>query len=110
MPAARIRLEHVYVGTAITQVCGGSGAGTFHVIQLHVGHQQYAFARRAAQECVVVAVNAAAEPVPLELSIPLDGATQLVDLLNQGETYPARDNRAKIDAVHPNWGRVMVVE
>jgi glycosidase len=79
-------------------------------IQLHVGHKQYAFARRAAQECVVVAVNAAAEPVPLELNIPLDGATQLVDLLNQGENYPVRDNRAKIDAVHANWGRVMVAE
>jgi hypothetical protein len=68
-----------------------------------------AFARQTADECVVVAVNAADEPVPIELTLPASGGERLFDLLNPGESFPVFEGRVRIDAVWPCWARIMVV-
>lgn len=76
--------------------------------QLHVAHEQFAFARQTGQQRVIVTLNAASHPVPLDLTV--GAGNRLVDLLNEGTTYPIRNGHAKIDAIPPHWTRVMVVE
>jgi cyclomaltodextrinase len=93
----------------LAQVRRGSAAlqhGSYR--QLFVGHEQLAFARQVGEECVIVAVNAAGEAVPLELDVPVDRGSQLVDLLNEGERFDVRGRRARIE-LYPCWARVMAV-
>jgi cyclomaltodextrinase len=71
--------------------------------------EQLAFARQSPGECIVVAVNAADRPVPLELSVPEPGKKQLIDLLNQGDRFPVHGGKARIPAVNPCWARIMVL-
>ena len=78
--------------------------------QLLVNHEQFAFARQTGEECVVVTVNAADKPVPFELSLPVTGRNQLSDLLNEGENFPVRGGRARIDVVKPCWSRIMIAK
>lgn len=78
--------------------------------QLHVAHEQFAFARQVPGQCIIVAVNAACHALPIDISIPTPGARRLVDLLNEGDTFPVRHGRAYIDKLWPRWGRIMEVE
>ena len=55
---------------------------------LLVKSEQLAFARQTPEECVIVAVNAADKPVPMELPVPVTGKKQLIDLLNEGDRFP----------------------
>jgi len=75
--------------------------------QLHVDHQQLAFARQADGQQVVVLLNASDQPA--DFDVPLSSAIsgQLVDLLNPGESFPVSKGRLKVDAVYPRWGRVL---
>jgi len=43
------------------------------------------------------------------LAIPAGYGSQLVDLLNPGETFPIINGHARIDSVWPCWARIMVV-
>jgi len=43
--------------------------------QLWVAAEQFAFARRTADECLIVAVNAAAQPVTVDIPLPVNGST-----------------------------------
>jgi cyclomaltodextrinase / maltogenic alpha-amylase / neopullulanase len=69
-----------------------------------------AFARQTQEECVIVAVNAADKPVPLEFPIPEPGKKQLIDLLDQGDRFPIHGGKVRIPAVNPCWTRIMKVE
>lgn len=75
--------------------------------QLSVGHQHFAFMRELPGELVVVMLNAAGEPASFDLQIPSGRA--LIDLLNEGESYPVDTGRAHID-VPPCWARIMLVQ
>lgn len=75
--------------------------------QLFVAHEQLAFARETPGERVVVAVNAADRAVPLKLRLPPGSGRHLVDGLNPGERFPIVDGQVAIDALHPNWARIM---
>jgi cyclomaltodextrinase len=77
--------------------------------QLHVSHEQLAFARRTDNECVVVLVNASAEPAAFDLSIPPGYGNRLVDVLNPGEDFPVDGKEAHVDVVPPHWARIMKV-
>jgi glycosidase len=77
--------------------------------QLQVSAEQLAFLRRAEGESVVVAVNAAAAPLQLELSLPVHAA-RAVDLLNPGESFPVRDGRLAVDPLPPRWARWLRLE
>ncbi len=74
--------------------------------QLHVNHEQFAFARQYGDERVVVAVNASGNPARLELSLPF-GAERATDLLDPGDSFPVRDGRLVLDSVPACWGRVL---
>lgn len=76
--------------------------------QLLVQHEQFAFARRAPGECVVVALNAASEPAAVDLPLPCPG-TQLVDLLNPGISFPVQATGSCRVTVDPCWARVMAL-
>lgn len=75
--------------------------------QLHIAHQQLAFARRSYDDFVVVIVNAADEPVSLKLAIPEMNNTQLWDLLNPGECFPVSKGMAQVGPVWPHWARIL---
>jgi glycosidase len=92
---ARIRLQHPALRLGSYQ-------------ELHVAHEQLAFLRACPEEKVVVAVNAAAAPIQVELHLPLREGW-LVDLLNPGNRFRILENRASIDPIPPSWGRLMTM-
>jgi glycosidase len=77
--------------------------------QLYVSAEQLVFLRRLEGESVVMAVNAAAGPVRLEVSLPVR-AGRAVDLLNPGDSFPVRDGRLVIDPLPPRWARILRLE
>lgn len=77
--------------------------------QLVVCHEQLAFARQAPEECIIVALNAAAKAIPFEVDVPTRSGSRLVDLLNEGDSFEIQAGRAKLDAVPPCWMRIMAV-
>jgi glycosidase len=80
---------------------------------LKVDHRQLIYCRQAGEECVIVALNAAQEPVALEVPVPVGHGTRLADLLAPGESWPisggTRGRSARVDPVWPNWLRVLAV-
>lgn len=77
---------------------------------LHVSAEQLAFMRAAAQERVIVALNAADTPATLELPLAEADGARLVDVLNPGETFPVHHGRVQLAPLYPNWARVLVVQ
>ncbi|MBI5957157.1 MAG: alpha-amylase [Chloroflexi bacterium] len=75
--------------------------------QIFVASEQFAFTRQTADEMILVAVNAANKPAVIPLDLPLNGATQLADLLNPGQTIPIKAQQIEIPAY---WGRVLRVQ
>jgi cyclomaltodextrinase / maltogenic alpha-amylase / neopullulanase len=76
--------------------------------QLLIKSEQLVFARQTAKECVIVALNAADKPVPLELAVPMAGKRQLIDLLNEGERFPVQGGKVRIKALYPCWARILI--
>lgn len=77
--------------------------------QLDVRHEQLAFARRAEDQCVLVLVNAAAQPAAFRIPVPARGS-HLVDLLNEGDAFPIVNGQAAVDPVWAHWARILRVE
>ena len=75
--------------------------------QLHVAPEQLAFARRAGEETVVVVVNAAAEPVPLSLSVDLPDGTELTDALDGSVTVRVERGQISVPPVPARWARIL---
>jgi cyclomaltodextrinase len=78
--------------------------------QLLVNHEQFAFARQTREECMIVALNAADKPAPFELALPTTCRGRLLDLLNEGDSFPVHRGKASIDAVKPCWSRIMIAK
>jgi glycosidase len=78
--------------------------------QLMVKHEQLAFARQTADECVIVLVNAADKPMPFEVTLPVNHGHALLDLLNPADSFPIDAQKVKIDRVWPHWARILVVK
>ena len=76
--------------------------------QLHVSHEQLAFARRTPEQHVVVMLNASDQPAAFDIAVKGPGRTA-VDLLDPNERYGIVNGRLKVPAVAPNWGRVLAV-
>jgi hypothetical protein len=77
--------------------------------QIFVSHEQLAFLRESDHEHVLVVLNAQANAVPLEITLP-HPATAAVDLLNPGTNYPVNDTRLSLPDVPPRWARVLRLE
>lgn len=77
---------------------------------IFVSHEQLAFARQTSDECVVIAINAAEQPVSFEIAVPWTNAQHLVDVLNDHNSIPVTNGRARIDHLWAHWARVMRVE
>jgi glycosidase len=92
----------------IRRGCQSLRYGTYQ--QLFVSHEQLAFARQTSDECVVVLVNASDKPASFKFAVPGHFGNRLVDLLNEGETFPVIDGRARVDPVWPCWARIMAVK
>ncbi len=76
--------------------------------QLHVASEQFAFIRRDPAGAIVVAVNAAKRPVKIDLRIPDIANGQLIDALNDGETFSIINGRCALP-VPPCRGRILEV-
>jgi cyclomaltodextrinase / maltogenic alpha-amylase / neopullulanase len=76
--------------------------------QLHVASMQLAFIRQCPRESVIVAVNADAEPVRMELELP-GGAPKgtFRDLLEPGRLYAVAGGRLLLPDVPAQWARVL---
>ena len=91
----------------VRRACPALRQGSYRT--LHVASEQFAFLREHPQGSAVVAVNAAPEPVSLELNVPIrDGL--LLDRLNPGKTFQVRAGRVRIDPLPPRWARILTVE
>ena len=72
--------------------------------QLHVAHEQMAFAREAGGETIVVMLNSSERPVALAVPAPRGGEWH--DLLNGGVVETAKEMLGA--EVPAGWGRVLV--
>lgn len=75
--------------------------------QLFVGPELLAFARRYAEEHVVVVVNAAATATTVTVPVSTPNGASFVDLLNPGYQTIAHGGRIVIDPVPSCWARVL---
>ncbi|MBX0327985.1 DUF3459 domain-containing protein [Oscillochloris sp. ZM17-4] len=75
--------------------------------QLHVAHEQLAFARRLDGQVAIVAVNAAATPCRLDLRVDLPDGGALSDALAPGRTVIVRGGQIALE-VPPCWATVLV--
>ncbi|HOX30847.1 MAG TPA: alpha-amylase family glycosyl hydrolase [Spirochaetales bacterium] len=76
--------------------------------ELLVRHEQLAFERASPEGRVIVALNASASPVELELPVG-GGASALVDELDEGrEAFAVRNGVSRI-TLYPRWARVLGV-
>src|SRR5271156_1504538 len=76
--------------------------------QLHVASEQFAFIRRDSAGAIVVAVNAADRPAEIKLSIPDIAEGQLIDALNNGESFSIINGRCALPVL-PCRGRILEV-
>ena len=74
--------------------------------QLHVAHEQLAFARCTDSETVIIIINAAAQPTDLVVCVPGSFASA-TDVLNHDEHFPIQDGKLRIETIHPHWGRIL---
>ena len=75
--------------------------------QLLVNAQQFAFSRQLDGQTVIVLLNAAEKPVPLDIPVPINTTRPLVDLLNPGQSFPVVNGRLRVDKLWPHWARVL---
>ncbi len=73
--------------------------------QLFVAPEQFAFARQSAEECIVVALNAAAIPARLDLPLPCP-ASQAIDLLDPDMHFSVLGGNLIVDSVPPCGARI----
>jgi glycosidase len=76
--------------------------------QLYISHEQFAFLRTDGNERIVVVLNSSPEPATVTIPLPFQ-ATRAIDLLNDNEVFPVRDNLLEIPSVSPCWARIMRV-
>lgn len=75
--------------------------------QLYIAHQLFAFSRKKSDKFAIVVVNAADQPVSLNLTIPDIKDVRLHDVLNPGKYFSISNNVVQIDPVWPNWARIL---
>jgi glycosidase len=109
--AAASRGAHPDLASAIARFAamrrGSKALRTGMYRQLHVASEQLAFQREAGDERVIVAVNAAEEPVRVDLSMPTGDDGAFEDLLEPGRMFEARNGRLRM-RIPPCWGRILV--
>ncbi len=76
--------------------------------QLHVAAEQLVFARRAGDETVIVAINAASEAVQLGVTVDLPNGTQLTDALDPVVTVRVEGGRVEVPPVPARWARILI--
>ncbi|HQU44200.1 MAG TPA: alpha-amylase family glycosyl hydrolase [Pirellulales bacterium] len=75
--------------------------------QLHVASEQFAFERKHLGETAIVAVNASAAPVEIELQPAPVGSHTFEDQLEPGKVFGVRRNRLRVE-LPACWGRILI--
>jgi glycosidase len=73
--------------------------------QLFVAPEQFAFARRCAEECIVVALNAAASPARFDLPMRCP-ASKAIDLFDPDVHFSVSEGNLIVDSVPPCGARI----
>ena len=74
--------------------------------QLHVSHQQLAFARRSSEGYTVVALNASQKPTTLKLPVAVPEGTEMNCLLGDGQRCVVQKGHINV-AIPPNWVTIL---
>jgi glycosidase len=74
--------------------------------ELSIAPRQFAFERFCERERVVVAVNAAEEPIELRLTLSDAASGRLVDMLNEQQTFSVAGGAVQLP-LSPRWGRIL---
>ena len=74
--------------------------------QLHVAHEQLAFARVFEHEHVVVLLNAGDAPYQFNVNLP-SNAKAAIDILNQAERFDIQQGSLTVEQVNPHWCRIL---
>ncbi len=77
--------------------------------ELCVAAEQFAFWRGHAAGSMLVAVNASAAPVALDLRLPVRRG-RLWDCLNPGDCFMIENYHACLDPIPASWGRILALE
>lgn len=92
---------------AIRQAHAALQQGSYR--QVHVAHEQLAFARRTPEEYILVVVNAASTPASLSLKVEAPDGHMLTDLLDPQQQYSVQQGQVYINEVPPCWARILKV-
>jgi glycosidase len=79
-------------------------------VELHVSHQQFAFARHTLTDYAVVAVNSADTPARLDLPVSAPDGRELVDLLDSSRRYSVRGGRLLLEEVPACGARILATQ
>lgn len=90
---------------AIRRKAAALRLGTYR--QLHIASEQLVFEREHLGKRVVVAVNAAAASVPVEVPLAAQHGLAFEDELEPGKVFRVRTNRLRVD-LPACWGRILV--
>ncbi|GAB2783592.1 alpha-amylase family glycosyl hydrolase [Halomonas shantousis] len=75
--------------------------------QAAVHHEQLGFIRQVEEECVLVAVNATAQPVALTLDAPVADGSVFIDLLEPQRRFEAHGGQVHIETLPAYGGRIL---
>ncbi|PRY10970.1 glycosidase [Pontibacter ummariensis] len=78
--------------------------------QVHVAHEQLAFARRTEQEYLVIVVNAASSPARLSLKVDVPDGHTLIDLLEPQQQFTVQNGQVHVGEVPACWARILQVQ
>lgn len=98
LPALLAKLAHIRSTSSALQ------RGDYAPLQ--VKHEQFAFARFTEDEYVVVALNASAKKVSLELNVPLENGCKLHDMLNTDQSVSVENGKIHVE-IDPHWAVIL---
>lgn len=75
--------------------------------QIHLTNEQFVFSRVTENETIIIAINASAKAISVNITVPCEGSL-LVDLLNDGEIYKI-DNRKVTLNLKPSFASILKV-
>lgn len=78
--------------------------------QVHVAHEQFAFARQTKEEQLIIVVNAASTSVSLSLKVAVPEGRILTDLLDPQQQFSVRNGQVHISEVPACWARILQVQ
>jgi glycosidase len=78
-------------------------------MQIKVMNEQFAYARITKEQCIIIIVNLSEKSSSMEVDIPVKGSN-VIDILNNKETFKIENNKCFIPNLDPCWARILEVK